>query len=689
MAIKNNPKINIAMPVAHVTGTGTYADWYEAGACIFSVSNYFNIGGSQGISLSASAAASGVTNTAVWNLYALTDGFLSFQNNCLVLRLPRQMNNSAYNSGALFLKLTPAGPQLRHVVYVFSAAPSKTAVEDRINLLLSDAAHPGRTITMVADAPGGTVSLGTYLAANASNLGTLVQNFITGNAEIFVQAGDLIGDFQGLGIEIRFRDSCGNLNPSAVTGCPSPPAGRPLNPSYFLYIVRTNSTRVNLLTSTATTPSHPLNYLFSAVNIPAAGNTEQALDVTAAHPPKPLHVTIAVKNAAGLDIADRGISIDALGTFHNSRNFPEAGGTVSPVQWRNYGNQSGDTTVANYCQFMTQVKPGKDNLLPGPGVFDHSFAPGATHTDRVQSYWQRYHAVLNAVARAFEIPCELLLAIACQETSTGLWYNATPSSSHEMDVIRMEPLQGNPTSSDPAQQLSLTNYQTITAPGGANPKIPSPWNGGAAVQTGNDLTWDQLADLISNFPNNVLVSPGIMQSQVGVARSDLTWVNAVYGVDYVSSLSVIQGGVTLHADPPPASLSDMFSLWFGVAVNSTGVTAVSNIDPALTQLKRAFHNVVAGAAHLKIAYNTPYYPSSKGNEVCDFDLPTMCSGHNDGADVLTTVGTNDTTKWKFLFAMRVKDQNYPKDGPRFFNAAVQYFNANPAYEKPALRLWRP
>jgi hypothetical protein len=698
--------LNIAMPVAHILGPLDYSGWYSAGVCLFAVSHYFNSGGSKGISLKNDAGAVNFVNfnqTDLWNLYAFTHGFLSFRNNSLVLRLPRELKDekkskkdgpAKYNSGEQFMRLTPPGPQLRHVVYLFSAKPAPSAVGDKIKQLLADANHPGRAITRIAKPAGKTQLLGDFLDEGAANVDMLVQKFLGGTAEILVQCGDVIGNFKGLDIEIRFLDSCGNPVPDSVTGTPIAPRGRPLNPSYYLYIVRSqaNAKYVSLLDNLSAnlTSPHPLDHIFNAANIPATGNKEQALDMTADHPPKPLHATIDVRNSAGTDIAKRGISIDALGMYHESRNFAKSSGTTASLRWRNYGNQIGQTDDAWFCKLISEVKLGKKNLLPLADL-DPNFEPSATQSDNVKRYWDRYYAIFNLVADAFEIPCELLLAIACTETSD--WFNSVLTSSHEMDVIRMEPLKGTPPNPSSAQQIMLTNYKAIAGSKGANPKIPVPWDGTAYVASPNDLRWSELAGLVRDFKDNVQVSPGIMQILVSSARGDLDWVGEIYGTDYVEGLSILHNTVTLRVSQPPQSLNLLFSDWFGESVNING----RNDNAELTQMKRALHCIVAGAAHLKRAYNT-INPSKKGsyNLVCDFDLPTVSSGYNLGASVIVdgkgaTANSSSDTKWIGLFGMKIKAE-YPQRAPNHFNAAVEYFNKAefPAgVDKPALRLWRP
>jgi hypothetical protein len=438
--------------------------------------------------------------------------------------------------------------------------------------------------------------------------------------------------------------------------------------------------------------THPLNFLLNPARVAAAGHEPQlGIDLAATEPPRPLHITVEVRNAANALIAGYGIPMGALGDWHESRNSASPG-TRAPVRWRLYGNQAGDNNAADFGRFITEVKAGQGNLLPGAAVFDHQFTPEAEQTDRAQSYWLRYRHIFNAVASLFQLPVELILATACTETSTGAWYNANFANSHEMDVIRMEPLARAPNdiSPQPAQRQLLTHYRDLANPRGANANLPVPWSGAAAVRAGNPLTWQQLRDLIQSYPADVKVSPGIMQTLVGTAMGDLGWGTAFYGAGYVHSLTIVHNGVAITADNPPATRADMFSDWFGVAVDAAGnnTTAAASVHAELTRMKRAFHSIVAGGAHIKHMYNTIYNGS---NMITDFDLPTSFCAFNDGGmpAAPAMARDDDDTKWHRLFALLYYDQNYPRTAPRFYNEAVRYFNVTAGLNpRPAVRLWR-
>jgi hypothetical protein len=348
---------------------------------------------------------------------------------------------------------------------------------------------------------------------------------------------------------------------------------------------------------------------------------------------------------------------------------------------------------------VTETVDGRQNRLPR-GI-DHDFTPDAVRTNRVQVYWSRYGEIFNAVAAFFEIPVELMLAIACAETSTGPWYNAVFANSLESSILRLEPLRLQPgvISTDPVKIAILTHYMNMTGGvggGGANPTFPIPWNGASAVSAPNALTWSQLRDLINDFPGQVLVSPGISQVLVGTAEGGLTWAEDFYGAGFIHTISITHNGVVLTADNLPASLADIFKDWFAVSVDAAGnnTTVAANVHNELTRLKRTMHGLIASGAYIKWNYN---HGTTEANRICDFDLPTSFSGYNDGASPVgaaaETAVANDTptvsdNKWKRLYCLNYFDKNYPEYAPQFYNAAVTMFNAPGAVPVPSVRLWR-
>ncbi len=223
------------------------------------------------------------------------------------------------------------------------------------------------------------------------------------------------------------------------------------------------------------------------------------------------------------------------------------------------------------------------------------------------------------------------------------------------------------------------------------PTRTSPCRGPARPgwKAANALTWDQLKDLMHDFPDDVRVSPGIMQELVTTARNDLAWAAAIYGAAFVSTISITSGALTLTADTPPAGVPALFKDWFGVSVDASGATTMvaANVDAGLTQLKRALHGIVAGGAHIKRSYNAGHIGSTR---ICDFDLPTVVSGYNDGAGTAApaAAAADNDTKWKKLFALVFFDKNYPQLSPRYYNAAVAKFNAVGVAPLPSVRMWK-
>jgi hypothetical protein len=437
-------------------------------------------------------------------------------------------------------------------------------------------------ISLVPNPVGGRpLTLNAFLAAAPGNLEVVVQEFMNGNIELFVQAGDVIGNYKQVGIDIRFLDSCGTLAPATRITSPVVPRGRPINPSYFLYLVRApaNAGRVNMLTAFyGEAPplhnTHPLDFLFSEGAVTGRnGNLDQILDMAAAHPPKPLHMTVSVETTAGRIIANRAIDIAALGDWHESRNASNPYNTNSPVRWRNYGTQAADVTPADIPKFRTEVKGGLNNRIPSGAAFDHDHTPIERHYNAVVTYWERYSSIFNAVAAAFDVPCDLAIAIACNETAAPgrPWYDPINfNATHEMDVIAMEPLRVAPPAvpgATPAQQALLLQYANLAGgdyPGGPfvmvrNVNLLVPWNGAVQVHAASPLTWADLRQLVNDFSRPparaVLVSPGMMQTLVTTAADDIQWLKEIYGENCIREISITHNDVVLTADDPPGALT--------------------------------------------------------------------------------------------------------------------------------------
>lgn len=739
--------LSIAMPIAHVAAGTDYERYYRTGHSIFFVTHYFNDRLADGRPCQGLRMAQAVTFPPVqseerelFNLYAFADGFLSLQGNDLVLRLPRELmppTVSQYNSGRQFFALTPPGPQLRHVVYRFENGPV-SAVRGAIEAILRNPNHPSR---LVARYPlperNSTQRLDDFLDARPEHVTEVLERFLNGQIELFARAGDVAGNFCDTTIEICFLDSCGTLTPTerkenSTPDFFAPPAarGRPLNPAYFLYLVRSSSNSRNVTLLTRFPPisdweayTHPLDYILSRERLAYNGvNPDLILDVAASQPPKPLLCTVDVINEAGQPLADRGIAIASLGLWHQSRNAGNPYSTTAPVQWRYVDGEADEVQIGDLCDFRSQVRPGQTNLLPG-AAFDHTFAPNATQEERVRLYWTRYGTIINRVASAFELPCELILAIACKETAGGTWFDAANAElSHEMDVIRAEPVTFEiavgaaiPTNAAQIAQkiTSNTAYQTLltqyiglaglrvtqgqnsntvlsVGPNGANAQIPIPWSDSTLIDTGNALNWGNLRTLVGTFTSYVRVSPGIMQTLVSTAHEDLEWIGKMYGPDYLRKITITHNNIVLAVDTPPEGLGALFSDWLGVTVDNDGNNnPVGSPNTALSRQKRSLHSIVAGGAHIKRRYNTVEGNNKPFNLITDFDLPTVASGYNNGAEGITAANPTDSVdhRWSKLFALKFYDHTYTELVPRYFNAAISYFNGAPD-PRPALRLWR-
>jgi hypothetical protein len=149
------------------------------------------------------------------------------------------------------------------------------------------------------------------------------------------------------------------------------------------------------------------------------------------------------------------------------------------------------------------------------------------------------------------------------------------------------------------------------------------------------------------------------------------------------------------ADNPPSGLDALFSEWFGVAVDATGANTIvaAAVDAELTKVKRALHEIAAGAAHIKRGYNTVVVGSGghRSNIITDFDLPTAFCWFNDGGSGVAAAApaANDDLKWKKLFALQYFGSGYPRMAPRYYNAAVALFNTSAVLNpRPSVRVWQ-
>lgn len=693
-------KLNITLPIAH-QNNADYGNYYQGTACKLHISKFFNQDACEGLSISADSG----TDPNILNVFALTDGFLSYKNNLLVLRLPIELNNNSnYNSGKLFLKTIPKGPQLRYVIY--DGLTDLNTIKQKVRDILQSTGHPVRDITKTL-INNDVKTLSDYLT-DSTKINNVIDKFISGNQELFVKAGDVIGNFSNNAITIKFLDSCGSIIPNQ--GSATSVFGRPLNPSYFIYLFlsTTNTASVNLLTSISNSTNiqntHPVNHLLLPANITDHSYDYVGLDMNLDHPPKPLQITIP---STVPSIDSKFLRIGTLSDFHESRNSPNPN-TCAPIRWRIYGNGPYDTDYNNLGKIIAEVKLGKNNLLPDQ--FDVNFSPQIDHSNTVTEYWNRYGHMINAVAKTFEIPCELILAIAAKESGGGSWYEKSNFvQSDEMNVIRLEPLKGTSSSipnTSTSDRSYLSNYQSMVPSGdggGCDAITPITWDDGVNIDpftvkyspppptsvripNPGNLTWLQLAQLAKKYPNNVKISPGIMQTLISSAMTALRWIKDVYGIDYLANLKVTVDGINLSVDDPPTDLQDLLIDWFCVSVDNSGNNTTDKIstDIKLTKNKRAFHSIVAGAAHIKMNYN---FSVNNTLRITDFDPLTVASGYNDSASLTQCATTNNDDKIKMLkvFAMIFYDYTYPKKFPKLYNAAIDLFNSN-ANPIPTVRL---
>jgi len=683
----------MAMPIAHESGASLdYARYYREGTCIFQIQRFFNERWTEtenericeGLNISISDAN---IDSDCANIYALTDGYLSYKSHSLVLRLPRELRTSwEYNSGGHFLGLWPRGPQLRYVIYEFATEDNENNIKSKIGELLDINDHPMGNIQGVMLFLGESVifrSLRSFLSMHSSRKDEVLNKFMNGYMELFVRAGDPIGNFfEGEQVTIKFLDSCGSPNKELVSEVLDP-IGRPLNPSYFLFILLSslNRTHIDLLTELQETSDypHPLLHLLSSENITETQYEYMILDLTQDHPPNPLHVTVPINE-------NKGIRIGALSEWHESRNATNPYNTCAPIKWRIYGDLEDDTNNSNIGKLIAQIKD--NNRIPS-NLAEYFDSNTDSYLNHIRNYWSRYGALINAVADAMKVPCELILTIACKESA--LWWNTSLNASNEMSVVRFETLDLTDEeweSMSEQNRTYMTNYRTMRE-GRQNAVIPIPWDGDAEIVQGLSLTWDQLARIVNEYCRGVRISPGVMQTLVSTAREDLDFIKRVYGNNFLPSItadvSVNGNEFTLAVENPLdndeqlLTCGQLLTNWF----------AVSTSNNAETKMKRAFHGFTVGAAHIKRHYNCV---KGLDNWITDFDPPTVASGYNDGAEILkgdecASQSDDDNVKWNKLFAMRFYG-NYPQEFSRYYNAAIEYFNEENPNPPPSVRLWR-
>ncbi len=713
--------LNVALPVA-LEPTGDYQKYYlQSGTPIFQIGYVFNDDRFPGLHLLARANVPSFLEPSLFDLVAICDGFLSCHGDKLILRLPLLLNGrrvAQYNSAKQYMGLKPTGPQLRSITFLFKDELSNSSsIRESLRVLIKQEEHPSRFVQYVKE---GTQSIGSYLGDDDSKVDNFLDDFLSGGTELMVRAGDTIANLlEHEEVTIIFRDSCGNKKLEIGVSEDSfgfPIKGNILNPSYFLFLLLKNPSTTNLLTKIESSPSaideiHPLVFLLQKENLPSNGE-HMTLDLSSSFPPPPLLISDIVYHPILTDFSFKGIEMGALGEWHESRNSPNPVETKAPVQWRNYGKFDGETNFSEIGRFLVKLKPDKLDLIPGLKKegdtyegFDTSFTPQSSDIRKVKLFWERYSSQINVAAEVFEVPCELILAIACKESAAPgfFWFdNDDFEKSNEMSVIAMEPLRNRQGPSffkeeNPDHEVLARKYENLAGRTGAtetnvrNVIIPTPWNDNEKVHPEYPLKWGELKTLVHNYKNIVRVSPGIIQTLIFRAKEMIDWTAAMYGPDFISSLSININNVKLTAINPPTERKDIFQYWFGISVDNKGQPTDDRekIDPILTRHQRAFHSIITGTAYLKKRYNNMENISGKTtNLITDFDVPTLGSGYNDNASPVSPAKADSdiNEKWKDLFALLFFDFRYPKEYPRLFNAAIDEFNQD-IKPVPKVRLW--
>ncbi|MFC6954752.1 hypothetical protein [Halorubellus litoreus] len=692
--------LHCATPIVHRTNSN-YGDYYDSqDNCYFELSNHFDTNGCTGLCIGTNSSFSASDpQGSPTELYAVTSGYLSYRKPTngprkLVLRLPLELVQlSAHNSGEQYLDLSPSGPNLRHVVYELDTQQSTdTVVRAYIGSLLQQTSHPVREWTRVfegedvpARAIGRTPTVGEYLSNPPSSVsdpvGAVLDGFIDGEFELLVTAGDPISSFDS-SVNIVFRDSSYTRNQDATDDEPNEPVGRPLNPSYFLYqLLGPNATGTNPVVDLQTAvdrssnPSlaqtHPLLTILTGQT--AQQESYVPLDLDADQPPPPRHRTITTSTNGGA------LAVGSLRNWHQSLHDPT---TTANAEWQ---------IVADPAQSSDDMGKLLVRDSASGNDIDVEYGSSGARRKSVEVYWNRYGELINAVAEAFRLPCESILAIACKESASLLWYDPNNfADSDEMNTVRLEPLDAGTAATqrllnDPNDGHYGQLYDNLTSSNGANENIPVPWEGSQvihATSSGNNLTWDVLVRLINNY-DAVLASPGVTQTLVSTADGVLNWVDSMYGNDFVSNISATvdhDGNSVTLSVKNPGNIQNTLEDWFGAIADANGNSPPNppySANEELSKKQRAFHGFVIGGAYIRRTYN--YTTGGGQNRIVDYDPPTIASAYNDRLqpDANTRYGM-------------VMHQNYVDHFPKYWNAAVDLFNqsgSNSIDPDPALRLW--
>ena len=707
-------KIRLAMPIAHQTA-GTYGAWYNnTGAPMVAVDRFFDRTDGKGMWFRRNPGITAYTAN-LFNLYAMSDGFLTWRDvgdeadpdKALCLRLATEFKATAvakYCSAAAQQAFRPDSPQLRHVVYAFRDAdsdPFDSFIKPQLLTLLANNTHPARTL-MTVKSGSQAVPFSTYIA-NTANLNAWIAGFKAGTEQLFVQAGDLIGNFVDNDMEICLCDSCGGWGDEAL----KPPLGREINPSFYLYTgfgtAAQTDTHATVLTAIDTNavpdldPVHPLVFAYRPfAPITSATNEDQFLDYHATTSPRPTLVTVNCWNVALHDLADQAVALGPLAKWHKSRNASSGEESKAPIEWRYRGEDAEDVLPALYGRLVTRFagEEGGDGLPGGGTAFDFDLEPPAIGQHVVAvDIWNAYCPLFNAAAKAFQVPCELLVSIFCAESG-----DVFPAG-QDADVVRLPPLGSLVLVAPPTERAA---YAALAGTTGATAFMPRPWSPNAFVIGTSGLTWAMLQDLVTIDPE-VKVRIGATGLTAPHAYDDLEWARRLYGTTFLTAISAtVPGGsgpVTLHVTEPHVANSavawpQLFAAWLGITVNAAGVVTTTAVDGGLTRYQRVFHAIVACAARVKRNANSV----RAHNMVTDFDAPTVFSAYADSGKLLmgeelATSTSSDDEKWRTLFGMSQRDGAYAKTGVFAYNLLVDHFNTldkvtAPATVLPAVRIWR-
>ena len=322
----------------------------------------------------------------------------------------------------------------------------------------------------------------------------------------------------------------------------------------------------------------------------------------------------------------------------------EFGANQSQIEWR--------ITDDEFLRFETRPRPGVVPAALGPVSVDPYPAGAAMdpYRDMVQDVWNDWAADINDICMDVQFPAELIVVTVAHETQ---------NHPRLMALERLKiPLLGNPAHGNPAKnhelrlqnagipQAVINQYKALTPRYGLHVpgNVPGAGDGNAVDAARSPLTWAQLYQIMDVVPE--CMSPGLSQTLISSARSNLTWLARGHP-DVYANLGI----------PPPPAIPHLLFNW----------------------LLNGRNAILAAAAYHKNKYV---------NAESAMNPPLMAAMFNAGSlryslqrpDRDLGPG-NHNNPWRLLF----NDLQYPRNAARYYNAIQDLFRGG---ANGAVRFWR-